>query len=120
MKPIAQLTGDDINRMPYYELLAYESEVQTKIQQLHYQRMSHLTTYHEMTRMLKQKTAGYVEFQTRAYGMYKEYLQWGREIGKLETDFVSLKRAWERQHGTNQVRIWMKTSEGTPVAVAGT
>ena len=113
MKPITELSIDDISAMSEVELKEYEDGMLSRKGEISLELNSLLDKYHNLCMVCKAHGIGYPDFQKEAYGIKQEIDALKKELITVQERFVELQRDWGRLHGTNQVRKILRTDHVT-------
>jgi hypothetical protein len=113
MKPLDQLTIDDIDEMSEVDVESYYQLVGATIVELRFSIAAKVEKHHNLSMILKKRGVGFADFQREAYEITQEIKNLKAQIMNMELVFVKIKRAWEKRHGKNQVGKFVQNKQGT-------
>ena len=102
-KPISELSDQNIMEMTEEDLCIYEDNVISSINEDNLAYASKREKYHNLALILKKRTIDYAVFQKEAFDLKTEIYTLKINMSKHQTEFIQLKRDWERFHGKNRV-----------------
>jgi hypothetical protein len=117
MKPITELTIEEIRVLTQRDIDIYEDDTLSEIFALRSQISGAYEKYHNLAMILKRHKCDFKDYQQNAYQIKLRIDAMKKEIMERQTNFVLLKRNWQKTLGLNQVRTITKTTDGKMVLV---
>ncbi len=112
VKPIKELLLGDVKELMAEELQEYEKFTNDEVMADKEKIRLCYEKHHQLCLQAKKHEVGYQQFQVGAYQAKKELETHKKDIVRLNSEFISLRREWERLHDANKVGVWMADRRG--------